>query len=264
MRTALLGSLLGAARANLSRDAERVALFESGRAYLPVDPPGGEFPGERPAPFHEPQRIACLAVGPLAPKSWRGGGEPVDFFALKGVLEGLAAQLGVATAELSVAAGDEPFLHPGRAARIAIGGEGAGWIGEVHPLVCREWDIEAAAAFELDLATLLATAGAGEEIFEDVTSFPAVNQDLSVVVPEGVSADDVVGRVVAAVEERGLTGVVRIFDRYIGEQIESGKFSLAVRLEVSAPDRTLDESDIAAVREAAEAKLAEIGGTLRG
>ena len=96
MRTTLVGSLLDAAAANLSRGADAVALFESGRVYLPVEPTEGEFPGERPAPFHEPHRLGALVAGALDAKTWRGGGEPADFFVLKGVLEALAGQLGAA------------------------------------------------------------------------------------------------------------------------------------------------------------------------
>ncbi len=275
MRTTLLGSLLGAARANASRDAERIALFESGRAYLPnpptgrkvesepadrpIDPLAGEFAGERAAPFHEPHRIACLAAGPLVPKAWRGGGETVDFFALKGVLEGLAAQLG---AELSVTAAAEPFLHPGRAARIEVGGEPAGWIGELHPLVCREWDLDAAAAFEVDLAPLIAAAGAGEEIYEDVTSFPAVYQDLAVVLPADAEAADVREAVLAAGGE--LLRSAEVFDLYEGEQVGAGRKSLALRLEFRAGDRTLTDEEVGGPRASIEAKLGEMGGTLRG
>jgi phenylalanyl-tRNA synthetase beta chain len=275
MRTTLLGSLLGAARANASRDAERIALFESGRAYLPdppaarkvdsepahrpIDPLAGEFAGERPAPYYEPHRIACLAAGPLVPKAWRGGGEAVDFFALKGVLEGLAAQLG---AELSAIAAAEPFLHPGRAARIEVGGEPAGWIGELHPLVCREWDLDAAAAFEVDLAPLLAAAGAGEEIYEDVTSFPAAYQDLAVVLPADAQAADVREAVLAAGGE--LLRSAEVFDLYEGEQVGAGRKSLALRLEFRSGDRTLTDEEVGGPRALIEAKLAEMGGTLRG
>jgi phenylalanyl-tRNA synthetase beta chain len=276
MRTTLLGSLLGAARANASRDAERIALFESGRAYLadrppadrkppndeghrPIDPLAGDFAGERPAPFREPHRIGCLAVGPLVPKTWRGGGETVDFFALKGVLEGLAAQLGAA---LSVTAAAEPFLHPGRAARIDVGGEPAGWIGELHPLVCREWDLGAAVAFEIDLAPLLSAAGAGEEIYEDVTSFPAAYQDLAVVLPADARAADVREAVLAAGGE--LLRSAEVFDLYEGEQVGAGRKSLALRLEFRAADRTLTDEEVGGPRASIEAKLGEMGGTLRG
>jgi phenylalanyl-tRNA synthetase beta chain len=274
MRTTVLGSLLDIAQRNQAHGATGVALFESGRVYLPASanlhlPPmsggksrfdalAGSFPGERGAPDLEPHRIGCLAAGPLVAKSWRGGGEPADFFALKGVVEALAGQLG-ATLEFEPA--EEPFLHPGRAARVSAGSEDAGWIGELHPLVCREWDLEAAAGFELDLAALLAAAAAGEETFEDVTSFPAVNQDIAVVVPAEVSASQLRTTVLGAGGD--LLRSAEIFDLYEGEQVGEGRKSLALRLEFRAPDRTLTDEDVTARRAEIETALAGIGGSLR-
>jgi phenylalanyl-tRNA synthetase beta chain len=275
MRTTLLGSLLDAASRNLARGRDAVALFESGGVYLNAPPTGpdvthgegnrpvgrlaGDFAGERPAPFHEPQRFGCLAVGPLAPRSWRGGGEPADFFALKAVLEALAGQLGAA---LSFESAEEPFLHPGKAARVRAGGGDAGWIGEVHPLVCREWDLEGAVGFEIDAAPLLASASVGEETYEDVTTFPAVNQDLAVVVPAGIAAAEVRAAVIAGGGE--LLRGAGVFDLYEGEQVGEGAKSLALRLEFRADDRTLADEDVAGPRAAIEAELGRIGGSLRG
>jgi len=274
MRTSLLGSLLSAAQHNLSRDAEQVALFESGRIYLkhpatglkeepgssfrPVGPLAGAFAGERAAPFVEPHRLGALTVGPLASGSWRGKGEPADFFALKGVLEGMAARLGVELAFEPVA---EPFLHPGRAARVSTGESEAGWIGELHPLVCREWELDSAAGFEVALSALADAASAGEESFEDVTAFPAALQDLAVVVPVDVSA----ARVRSAVLTGGgeLLRAAEVFDLYEGEQLGEGRKSLALRLEFRAADRTLTDEEVAARREAIAAQLSEIGGALR-
>jgi phenylalanyl-tRNA synthetase beta chain len=275
MRTAVLGSLLDIAQRNQAHGATRISLFESGRVYLPnatslqklvpntrnggLGVLHGEFPGERPAPDHEPHRIGCLAVGPFVARSWRGGGGSADFFALKGVLEALAAQIGAA---LGFGVAEEPFLHPGRSAAVGAGGEVAGWIGELHPLVCRAWDIEAAVAFEVGLAALVGTAGAGEEIFEDVTSFPAVNQDIAVVVPSDISAD----QVRAAVRAGGgdLLSEAEVFDLYEGEQVGEGRKSLALRLEFRALDRTLTDEEVVERRAAIEAELEKIGGTLRG
>jgi phenylalanyl-tRNA synthetase beta chain len=274
MRTMVLGSLLDIASRNLARGAERVALFEAGGVYLmeappgetaaedvsfgPVDPLAGVFPGERPAPVAEPHRIAAIAVGPLVARSWRGGGEPVDFFSLKAVLEALAAQLG---AELSFDSAPEPFLHPGRSAAVEIGGVPAGWNGEIHPLVCREWDIDAAVAFEIDAAPLLAAATAGEESYEDVTTFPAAYQDLAVVVPAEVAATEVREAILAGGGE--LLRAAEVFDLYESEQIGAGKVSLALGLEFRAPDRTLTDEEVGGLREAIKAKLEEIGGSLR-
>jgi len=255
MRTTLLGSLLDAAQRNLARDADRVALFESARVYLNTPPTGV---GERGVPFVEPHRLGCLAVGPLVPKSWRGGGGAADFFALKGVLEGLAGCLGTS---LSFERTAEPFLHPGRAARIGVDDREAGWIGELHPLVCRKWDLEAAVGFEADLAPLLAAATAGEETFEDVTTFPSVRQDLAVVVPAEIAAAQVRDTILAG--GGGLLRSAEIFDLYEGEQVGEGRKSLALRLEFRAPDRTLTDEEVSAQRDSIAAKLTEIGGSIR-
>jgi phenylalanyl-tRNA synthetase beta chain len=263
MRTTTLGSLLDVARRNLAHGAESVTLFESGRAYLPSDgagagPLSGAFAGEQAPPAAEPHLLGALAVGALAPQSWRGDAVPGDFFALKGVLEGVAARLG---APLSFEAAPEPFLHPGRAARVIVGGQAAGWIGEIHPLVCREWDLEAAAGFEVRLASLAEAASAGEEAFEDVTTYPAVLQDLAVVVPEEVAAE----RVREAVLEGGgeLLRSAEVFDLYAGEQLGEGRKSLALRLRFRAADRTLTDEEVAALRESIAGRVAEIGGSLR-
>ncbi len=274
MRTTVLGSLLDVAQRNLARDSSAVALFESGRVYLPnvagsrerageaanrdFDVLSGEFAGERPAPDREPHRIGCLVVGPLVAKSWRSGDEAADFFALKGVLEGLAGQLGSA---LSFEPGEQPFLHPGRSARVGIGEEVAGWIGELHPLVCRSWDLDAAVAFELDLAALVRAANAGEETFEDVTTFPVVRQDIAFVVGEEIAAEEVRRAVLDAGGE--LLEAASVFDLYEGEQVGAGRKSLALRLEFRAADRTLTDDEVSAQRAAIESALEKIGGSLR-
>jgi phenylalanyl-tRNA synthetase beta chain len=266
MRTTLLGSLLDIAARNIARGADALALFESARVYLQeapvaektVDPLAGKFAGDQPAPFAEPHRFAGIAVGPLAPRSWRGGGESTDFFALKGVLEALAAQLGD---ELDFFPAEEPFLHPGRAAAVSVNGTPAGWLGEVHPLVCRTWDLDAAVAFEIDAAPLLAAATVGEERYEDVTTFPAVYQDLAVVMPADVPAAEVRAAVMAGGGE--LLRAAEVFDLYEGEQLGQGRKSLALNLEFRADDRTLTDEEVAERREAIKAKLSEIGGALR-
>ncbi|MEK6328282.1 MAG: phenylalanine--tRNA ligase subunit beta [Actinomycetota bacterium] len=264
LRTTLLGSLLDSARYNLARGAERVAVFESGRAYLATGKSeaggvlGGEFAGERKAPALEPHCIAALAQGPLATPSWGTGDRPTDFFALKGVLEVLAGQLG---AQLAFEPQAQPFLHPGRAARVLVGGLDAGWLGEVHPVVCRQWDLDSATAFQIGLAELVAGSSFGLEQYEDVTTYPAVHRDLAVVVDQGVPAARVREAVVRGGGEllRGAT----VFDLYRGKQVGEGRKSLALRLEFHALDRTLTDAEVAERREAINAELAEIGGSLR-
>jgi phenylalanyl-tRNA synthetase beta chain len=263
-RTALVGSLLDAARYNRAHGADRVALFESGRAYLrdgssPHDGVlAGKFVGNRPAPAYEPWRIAALASGDLREGDWRGDPAASDFYALKGVLEALAAQLGVA---VDVVPGEEPFLHPGRCGRVLVDGEDVGWIGEIHPLVCREWDLDGAAGFEVDLAPLVAASPVGDEAYEDVISYPAVHQDVAVVVDDGVPATEVRSAVLEGGGE--LLRSAEVFDLYRGEQLGEGRKSLALRLTFRAADRTLTDEEVADRRRAIESAVERIGGSLR-
>jgi phenylalanyl-tRNA synthetase beta chain len=263
LRTTLLGSVLDAARYNLAHGAERVALFESGRAYLREGDGaggvlGGNFAGERPAPAHEPHRVCCLAVGSLAPQSWRSDAAPADFFALKGVLEALGTQLG---AQLEVEEDSEPFLHPGRSARVLVGGVEAGWLGEIHPLVCRQWDLDAAVGFEVGLGELAEAASLGREQYEDVTGLPAVHEDLAVIVDEDVAAAKVRDAVLSGGGE--LLRSAEVFDLYRGEQVGEGRKSLALRLTFRAPDRTLTDAEVAGLREEIRSRLTELGGSIR-
>ncbi|HWB69305.1 MAG TPA: hypothetical protein VG518_04960, partial [Solirubrobacterales bacterium] len=181
-----------------------------------------------------------------------------DFYSLKGALEALAVHLGV---ELGFAPAEQPFLHPGRSAAVSVGGAPAGWLGEVHPLVCRGWDLDAAVAFEVDAAPLIAAATLGEESYEDVTTFPAVYQDLAVVVPAETAASEVRAAILGG--GGGLLRSAEAFDLYAGEQVGEGRKSLAFNLEFRAPDRTLTEEEVGGLRKAIEGKLEEIGGTLR-
>jgi phenylalanyl-tRNA synthetase beta chain len=244
LRTTLLGSLLEIANHNRARGAQALRLFEAGAVYLPRGE--GELPRE---PYH----VAALLSGPVRPATWRDPEPPqADFFAVKGVLQGLLEALGV---EWSVAAAAEPFLHPGRAATIVVAGQQVGWLGELHPAVADE-----TAAFELDLD---AVGEPPTPIYEDVTSFPAAREDLAVVVPDSVAAAEVI----AVAEQAGAPLLERaeVFDVYRDpERIGAGKVSLAVRLTYRAPDRTLTDEEVAAKRAEIVAALeTRLGGTIR-
>jgi phenylalanyl-tRNA synthetase beta chain len=131
----------------------------------------------------------------------------------------------------------------------------------VHPHVCREWDLESAAGFQVGLAELVAASPYGLETYEDVTTYPAVYQDLAIVVDEAVPAADVR----RAIMEGGgqLLRSAEVFDLYRGEQVGRGRKSLALRLEFRAPDRTLTDAEVADRRDAIKVAIAELGGSLR-
>jgi phenylalanyl-tRNA synthetase beta chain len=250
LRALLVGSLLDAAALNVARGAHDLRLFETGAVYVDA---GGELPDER-------RHVGVLTTGAARAPSWRSAQPaPADFFAAKGVLAALLETLRV---PWSTHPAPEPFLHPGRAAAVHAHGEPLGWLGEVHPLVCRAWGLESAAAFELDLDRLAALAAAEPAVYRELASFPAVHQDLAVVVDEDVAAGRVVEVVHAAAGEE--LARARVFDVYRGPQAGEGRVSLALSLEFRAGDRTLTDEEVAVHRERIVAALAEqVGGTLR-
>jgi phenylalanyl-tRNA synthetase beta chain len=271
MRPLLLPGLLDAARRNLAHGAAGVALFESAHVYRPdgsLDAPDGSPRGATPAVEHH--HVAGLLTQ-SSPATWRSPTGKADFFAGKGLVEALMASAGL---RLYVEPGMQPFLHPGRTATVLAvaeealrdGGEPGlyeiGWVGEVHPLVARAWDLEAAVAFELDVDTLARLTDGALPTYEDVASFPAVLQDIAVVAAVDVSA----ATIEEAVRKGGgeLLTATEVFDVYEGEQVGEGNRSLALRLEFRAPDRTLTEDEVAERRGAIEQALEEIGGRIRG
>jgi phenylalanyl-tRNA synthetase beta chain len=249
MRTTLAGSLLDVARRYDARGTADLALFECGNVYLPS---GDTLP-------HEHRALGAILTGRLAPQTW-GTREPAraGFFAAKGLLGAVMDALRV---DWQVEAGGEPFLHPGRSAQVLAGGETVGWIGELHPLVARTWDLEAATLFEVDLDRVLTHADAVPQ-YRDLTSFPALRLDLAVTLDDAVPAASVLG---TAREAAGkLLSDVRVFDLYRGAQVGEGRKSLALALTFRAPDRTLSDDDVAPLRDRIVAELASRhGGELR-
>ncbi|HEV2873680.1 MAG TPA: phenylalanine--tRNA ligase subunit beta [Thermoleophilaceae bacterium] len=262
MRPLLLPGLLDAARHNAAHGRPGVRLFESAHVYRPselLDAAPAEAPGGR-LPALERHHLATLLTEG-APGGWRSERRPADFFGARALLE---AVLEVAGVEWFAEEGGRPFLHPGRAASIVArdSERKLGWLGELHPLVAREWDVPGSVAgFELDVEAILDVTAGRQDVYRDVTSFPSVLQDIAVVVPEGVPAADVEEAVRAGGGE--LLASVEVFDLYRGEQAGEGNKSLALRLEFRAPDRTLTDEEVARLREAIERELDEIGGRLR-
>jgi phenylalanyl-tRNA synthetase beta chain len=225
LRTTLRRGLTESAQRNVDGGAEDVALFEIARVYLPT---GEKLPEER----------------------WRVGGIAAGGFArARGAVETLHEALKV---ELDVEAAPQPFLHPGKAARVD-----SGWLGELHPaLLDGAWGV-----FELDLATLFAAV---PEVvhYEDVITYPPVRQDLAFVVSEDVPAGALVDAARQAAGED--LREMRPFDVYHGEQIGPGKKSIAFAVTFQSGEKTLTDEEAAGLRNRIVTALAgRFGARLR-
>jgi len=253
LRRTLLPGLLNTARANL-RFLDRVAIFEVGRVFTPR--PGETLPAE-------PRRLAALLVGPREPTTWLAhDNEPLGFFDLKGIVEALIGRLSLP--DVTWERGEHPAMHPGRTARLSVAGAEVGAVGELHPIVRAAFDLPEetpVAVLELGLDALLAPWGAAIPM-TDISTQPAVYEDLAVVVDEGIPAI----QVAALIRQTGGKQLadVQLFDIYRGKQIPAGKKSLAYALTFQAADRTLTDQDTSKLRARIVRRLEqELGATLR-
>jgi len=238
MRRSLLSSVLDTLEKNV-RLSDRLALFEVGPVFLPEA--GEPLPQEAP-------HLAIAMTGLRRPPAWDGqDSAQLDFFDLKGVVEGLLEALHITDAAY-LPANDAAF-HPGKSAQVTTAnGTVLGVIGELHPQVKARYDFlsPAVIAGDFDLAALIAAAASRYDI-TPVPVFPPVLEDLALVVDEAVKAADVE----AAIRQGGgkLLVAVRLFDIFRGEQIGAGKKSLAYALSYQAADHTLTPGEANQIRQ---------------
>ena len=249
MRQSMLPGLLRAVARNQAHQRADGGLFEIGRTYTPL--PDGMAT--------ERSWLAAVRWGREATEGWRAAPRPVDVFTATGLATALARAAGVAVETRPNAA---RYFHPVRQARLVSGEAAIGWAAEMHPLVLRSFEVDGpVAAVVLDLEALLA-ARPGAPQYEDLLTVPVSTRDLALVVAEGVAAADLVEAARAA--GAPLVRDVRVFDRYAGEQVEEGHVSLALRLSLADPGRTLTDDEIDAAVARVRDALAERGARLRG
>ncbi|GAB4128435.1 MAG: phenylalanine--tRNA ligase subunit beta [Roseiflexaceae bacterium] len=268
MRRSVLPTLLEALAQNMN-ERERTQLFEIGRVYLRRE--------DQILP-DEPRRLALALSGLRSARSWLGGNEAIDFFDLKGMIELVLERLGVSNRVRFVPLTNDPRFHPGRAATLellpaqaqrggkgqpAVSGQPVGVLGELHPEVSERFEIKKARvlAAEIDLDPLLDATQPAR--YSSISRFPAITQDLSILVALDVSADRVAStiRKYAGNELEALT----LIDVYQGERIEVGKRSMTYSLTFRAKERTLSDTDLVKTRAKIVKGLEfDVGATLRG
>jgi phenylalanyl-tRNA synthetase beta chain len=258
LRHVLLAQLLESASSN-AHHHDRVALFSIDKVYLASE--DGPLPDE-------PRRLTMVLTGTREPESWHRGsvGESdrtaMDFYDLKGVIEAVLAGLHINNAKFEPI--EHPTFYPGRTARLSIGERVIGALGEVHPLVREAFDFpeQPVLACELDFEALLKATPAASRT-TDVPRFPAMSEDLALIVDDKVSAEKVQATIMAAGAGTVLKNA-QVFDVFKGEQIGAGKKSLAYRLTYQA-DRTLTDEEVAKVRGQIVNRLREeLNAVLRG
>ncbi len=237
MRRSILATLLEIIEYNngLSR---RLALFEIGPVFLPKE--GQELPEEK-------LMLSIGLTGLRTLPSWqRDEAELMNFYDLKGVIEGMVSGLHID--DVSYRAAEHPSLHPGKTAEILIGDQVVGVMGELHPLVKANYEMGEPPVLvaEIELAPLLTASKILFDV-EPIPTYPPVLEDLAVVVDEDVTAAEV--EEILRMGGGEYLAKVQLFDIFRGKQVGEGKKSLAFNLTYIAPERTLTDEEVSKLRQ---------------
>jgi len=252
LRQSIIPQLLEVVKYNAARQNDSLAVYETGVVFL--ETAQNELPEER-------EHVAGAITGSWVSHVWQGEKKPVDFFVLKGVLEGLFLKLGVSK-DIEFARGVMEGMHPGRTAEVLFNGESIGFAGQVHPQIQNELDLKETYVFELDLSKLLASE-IKELQYTTIPRFPSVTRDIALVVDKTILAGDIQKVIVEA--GGSLLKEVQVFDLYEGDKMEEGKKSIAYSLKYFDPEQTLtDEMITKAHDKVLEAVKEKAGAMLRG
>ena len=242
MRTISLNGMLTSLSTNYNRRNKDVRLYELGNIYLPKQVPLTELPDER----------MQFTLGMY------GEG---DFFSMKGVIEEFFNCIGMNDKVVYDPNSGKPFLHPGRQADIVYKDDVIGYLGEVHPDVCDNYNIGTKAYVAvLDMPKIVPLATFDRK-YQGIAKYPAVSRDISMTVPKNV----LVGQIEQVIEQRGgkILESYNLFDVYEGSQIQEGMKSVAYSITFRAKDRTLEENDVASAMKKILNGLEQLGAELR-
>jgi len=231
LRTSLLPSLLDVLARNKGR---RLRGFEIGRIY--------ESSPNHPLADEKRTLGVCLSDAPL-PQHWQRTVSPVDFFALKAIVQNVLHEFGAP--EPVFEPSRHPAFHPGRCATVSLNGAEVGVMGEVHPLVADKWEIPHRVYIaQIDFDALVRHISLVRQM-QPFSRFQAVDRDFAFVVPRSMPSAKLLSAILAAGGE--LVVSARVVDVFQGGQLDESQKSLALSLRLQAADRTLTDAEIEAV-----------------
>ncbi|MEH7252062.1 phenylalanine--tRNA ligase subunit beta [Neobacillus niacini] len=252
LRLSIMPQLLEVLKYNSARQNDSLAVYETGAVFLAK---GTEVLPE------EEEHLAGAITGLWHSHSWQGEKKPVDFYVIKGILEGLFLKLGL-TESVTYVQAIVDNMHPGRTAEIHLNGERIGFVGQVHPTMQKDLDLKDTYVFELSLKTVLEVAAAPLR-YEAIPRFPSITRDIALVVDK----ETVSGKLKDIIQTAGgqLLKEVHVFDLYEGDRMEEGKKSIAYSLKYMDPERTLTDEEVTKVHtQVLEALKNQAGAVLRG
>lgn len=251
LRLSVLPEMLASLSYNVARKQQDLGFYEVGSVFVSKDEEIKTQPDEK-------LRASGAITGKWLTHEWQQEAKAVDFYLLKGILDGLFSRLRMDVTYHQVQIAD---MHPGRTAQIFIGDVPVGFIGQLHPTVQKGYNLKETYVFDLDLDHLFAVHD-DEPTFDPILRYPSITRDIALVVDQRITASDLE----RTIKEAGGEWLqnVHVFDMYQGEHLEDGKKSLALNLVYANPTRTLKDKEVEASYEEIVEKVKDVhGATVR-
>jgi phenylalanyl-tRNA synthetase beta chain len=252
LRLSLVPHLLDVLKYNAARQLDSTAVYETGAVFLANQQ--DELPEEQ-------EHLAFAVTGLWHSHLWQGEKKPVDFYVVKGILEGLFSKLGLQE-KIQFQQAEVAGMHPGRTAEILLNGKKVGFVGQIHPQVQKDKDLKDTYVCELNLREVL-VEGNEPLKYHSIPRYPSITRDIALVVDQDKSA----GELKSVIQGAGgaLLKEVHIFDLYQGDRLEAGKKSIAFSLKYLDPERTLTDEEVTKTHQQVLDSLQEkTGAVLRG
>ncbi|MHC5215142.1 phenylalanine--tRNA ligase subunit beta [Enterococcus sp. LJL128] len=247
LRMNLISGLLDDINYNVARKNSNVSLYEVGRVFYQENDPLKNLPDEE-------NHLAIAVTGNRLDKDWQTTASAVDFYTLKGMLDNLFETTGYQSGITFEGTAELSEMHPGRTAYIKLNEKTIGFIGQIHPLAAKAYDIPETYVAELNLRGLLA-AEKEEFVFQAVSKFPEVSRDVALLVAETVTNQELTSCIW---ENAGrFLKNVHLFDVYQGANIDSGMKSMAYSLTFANSEATLVEEEVNSAMKKIEKALTE-------
>lgn len=231
LRLSILPELLKSVAYNRARSQKDLAFYEIGSVFLTEEEKLTKQPFEQ-------LRLAGVLMGMWKEQKWQGDHKKVDFYVIKGIVEGLFHFLNI---HVTFQRATLDHMHPGRCAIISLNKQPIGFIGQIHPSYASELDLDETYVFDINMDTVLDHAKATEQ-YTQVPKYPSIMRDVAFIVEDHVLAGDIQ----ATIEESGkpLVKKVELFDVYKGDNVATNQKSLAFSLHFQDPKKTLKDKEV--------------------
>lgn len=249
LRQSMFPAMMEIAKYNNARQNKPLAFYETGKVFY------GQVDAALPL---EEERYAILISGQAEAASWYAPQRQYDFFTLKGMVEGYFEAIRLDHMVRFEAVSDIDVMHPGRTANIYLGDQKVGFLGQVHPNITNDYDLDTASFYaEIDLSYVVSISR--EALVQlSISKFPETSRDLALLVSVDQTHDVLVNLITDNAGQ--YLKKVSLFDLYKGKNIAEDKQSLAYHLVFQNPDATLTDIEVNEAMERVTTALLSIDG----